>query len=101
MAGKKGATRTKTIKDMGKVKKEAARLAKKYGWTTKEFLEYSLRMGVNRCLALERAEKSGGGKAKPSRKAKKSKSRKASAARKPRAAAAASTNAVAPAASAS
>ena len=65
MSGKKGVTRKATVKDPAKLKSDLARMAKKYGWSVSEFSAYCLRMGVNRCLALERYKPAAVKKTKP------------------------------------
>lgn len=71
MSGKKGTTRTATMKDSKALRKNIARMAHKWGWSVKEFEEYLLRMGVNRVMALERYTPGGKKRAKkaPKRKA--------------------------------
>lgn len=81
MSGKKGTTRTATLKETAALKKNLARMAKKWGWSIKEFEAYCLRMGVNRVMALERYTPGGAKKAskkKAARRPAKKAARKAS-----------------------
>lgn len=72
MAGKKNAAdRKPTIEAMADVKAQLSRMAHANGWTVAEFTDYVIRMGVNRCLTLERdrAKREKGAKNKPAKKA--------------------------------
>lgn len=77
MSGKKGTTRTSTLKDAGQLKKQIARMAAKWGWSVSEFVQYLLRMGVNRVMALERYAPGGAKKKTKKKPAKKAKAKPA------------------------
>ena len=62
--------KSKTIKDMAEVRSQMEKLAKKYGWQPREFADYVMRVGLNRCMALERYGKMEKAAAKPKVKAK-------------------------------
>jgi hypothetical protein len=54
MSGKPNTSRTPAIVDPTRIRCELSRMARKWGWTVKDFTAYCLRMGVNRALSLER-----------------------------------------------